>query len=201
MRSPNPNSEQYRHQVQSRVQRLLSGRRPRNPELSQLSTLRLIIEAIVEEIKIPWLHKEQKASQTRKQGVAHHGMASPQGQKYGFHGGRPSGSEHSRAGPFSHILGHGREPGNRDQQLRRDGGLVSGASNRSDSDPRFHMARGAGPPGVDIPRSRPPSMPSRSARDQPSSRKGKQIRHKHKRKVPVGSRWTHVGTKEKGQAG
>jgi hypothetical protein len=60
-RNPHQDPEEYRIQVQTRIQTLLSGDRPRDPHLSTVSTRRLILEGLVEEVKIYRLHKEDKA--------------------------------------------------------------------------------------------------------------------------------------------
>ena len=69
MRTPSPTSETYRHEVQTRVQNLLSGQRPRHPVLSQHSTGRLILEGVVEELRIYRLKKEQEILRSREEGM------------------------------------------------------------------------------------------------------------------------------------
>jgi hypothetical protein len=64
--TPNQNPDQYRNGVQTRVQSLLSGTRPRDPHLSSVTTGRLILEGLVEELKIYRLHKEEKAREEKE---------------------------------------------------------------------------------------------------------------------------------------
>ncbi|KAF1852209.1 uncharacterized protein K460DRAFT_392321 [Cucurbitaria berberidis CBS 394.84] len=62
-----PDSEEYRKEVQTRIQDLLSGRRERDPHLSSVSKGRLILEGIVEEAKIYRMHKEEEVRKAREQ--------------------------------------------------------------------------------------------------------------------------------------
>jgi hypothetical protein len=73
---PDANQDQYRGEVQTRVQDLLSGNRSRDPHLSAVSTGRLILEGLVEELKIYRLHKEEKARDgVRKERGRRRGMS------------------------------------------------------------------------------------------------------------------------------
>jgi hypothetical protein len=65
MSMPDRELEEYRGQVQTRIQDLLSGNRPRDPHLSSLSIGRLILEGVIEEVKIYRLGKDEKIEEER----------------------------------------------------------------------------------------------------------------------------------------
>ncbi|KAH7399072.1 hypothetical protein DE146DRAFT_736489 [Phaeosphaeria sp. MPI-PUGE-AT-0046c] len=56
-------NDDYRIQVQNRVQDLIAGTRPRNLRLSNFSTRRLILEAVVEELRIFRLRRQREMSE------------------------------------------------------------------------------------------------------------------------------------------
>lgn len=60
-------ADNYRQEVQTRVQDLLAGRRTRHPVISQYSTRRLMFEAVLEEIKIYRWRKEQEVFKPREE--------------------------------------------------------------------------------------------------------------------------------------
>jgi hypothetical protein len=138
MRTPSPDSENYRHQVQNRIQNLLSGQRPRHPLLSQHSTRRLILEGVLEEVRIYRLKKEQGVLKAREE------VARMNGQ-----GGKEKKSLGAR-------LGHAEEQGESSRRERRSDGrreedrehLLTGegrhhGQDQQDEDPVFMMAGGA----------------------------------------------------------
>ena len=181
MRPPSPSSdpEHYSQQVQSRVQTLISGQRPHNPVLSKQSTRRLILEAVVEEIKIFRLYKEEKGRKARENSVQLNNMSTAGRERNDDSGRRRSKSEESRRGGASeksrsdsHERYRGHQRGR--QQERQDiENLVSGTTNHSDPDQRFHITEGAGPPDVTILLSRTPSpQPSHSSSHSKHPEKG-----------------------------
>ena len=58
---PDPDSPEYQQQVSKSIKTLVSGQRPRDPIMSGASTGRLIIEGVVENLRIYRLYKEEKA--------------------------------------------------------------------------------------------------------------------------------------------
>lgn len=61
-----PASPTYRQEVASHVQGLVGGRIPRDPRMSGASTGRLIVEGVVENMRIYRLHKQEKARETKE---------------------------------------------------------------------------------------------------------------------------------------
>ncbi|KAF2689636.1 hypothetical protein K458DRAFT_130435 [Lentithecium fluviatile CBS 122367] len=168
MRSPSPTLSQRRQETQSRIQDLVSGRRPRHPKLSKQSTRRLILEAVVEEFKIYRLYQEDKARKAREESVRRHSMPSSSAERGDYCGRRRS---------RSNERDHGERRG-RQQEREEVDNLVTGATNRSDPDPRFHMTGGAGPPGITIPHS-----PTRSPRpSRAGSHENDSSRSRHKQR-------------------
>jgi hypothetical protein len=62
--TPDPNAppEEYRRAVAASIQDLVAGRRPRDPALSGASTGRLILEGVVESVKVYRLYQQEKMS-------------------------------------------------------------------------------------------------------------------------------------------
>ncbi|KAF2256952.1 hypothetical protein BU26DRAFT_546141 [Trematosphaeria pertusa] len=172
---PSPASEETRKAVQSRIQGLLTGQHSRHPELSNLSTGRLILEGVVEGVKVYRLHKEEEARKAGEHSKAKEKMTSaafkglykkPQQDHRGRHRSRSRESEHGRAHEGhrgrhrSTSRGrHGRSSRDDDQESHATGSLVSGATNRNNQDPHYMMAGGAGPAGT-----APPDSQYRSPR-------------------------------------
>jgi hypothetical protein len=73
MRTPSPDSEIYRHEVQSRIQNILSGPRSRHPVSSQHSTRQLILEGILKEVRIYRLKKEQEVLKVKEEAARMNG--------------------------------------------------------------------------------------------------------------------------------
>jgi hypothetical protein len=142
---PGPKSEQYRKQVQKRMQDLLSGKRSRNAELSQLSTGRLILEGVVEEVRIYRLRKEEKARQVRENSTQQQGdMAERDKGKSRERGRRQQSRPPTRENHRSRSHG-GQDRRRQDSQEENEhDSLVSGETDRDDNDQRY-MMRGALP--------------------------------------------------------
>lgn len=70
--SPTPDPaappETYRTQVAASIRDRVSGRRPRDPEMAGASTARLLLEGVVESVRVYRLHGEQKAREAGKKG-------------------------------------------------------------------------------------------------------------------------------------
>lgn len=64
--NPHPGSPDYQQQVATSIQALVSGARPRDPAMSGASTGRLILEAVVESLKIYRGYKQDVARGTRE---------------------------------------------------------------------------------------------------------------------------------------
>ncbi|KAF2829665.1 hypothetical protein CC86DRAFT_403011 [Ophiobolus disseminans] len=64
--TPDPDSAQYRTQVQEHIQGVVSGTQPRDPHLSKASTGRLILEGVVENVKIYRLYREEKLMEAKE---------------------------------------------------------------------------------------------------------------------------------------
>ncbi|KAF2447022.1 hypothetical protein P171DRAFT_442219 [Karstenula rhodostoma CBS 690.94] len=144
MPTPPSESEKYRREVQSRIQNLLSGQRPRHPVLSQYSTRRLIFEGVLEEVRIYRLNKEQKALMAREDAAR---MNERCGKERINSGGR--GSHAEEQGESSR---RGRRRDNHDEDEKR---LLAGDVAHYDAelhggDPEFMMSGGAlGPPPLE----------------------------------------------------
>jgi hypothetical protein len=144
-----PTSQEYRQQVQNRIQDLVSGARPRDPRLSSISTSRLILEGVVEEVRIYRLHKQEKAREAkeerkrekkrmsgnghgRREGHRHkhddgeggyrHKHRDRSGERHGHRYRERSGERHGKGDRRRHRQRS--EEGNRDDQthISRDGG-------------------------------------------------------------------------------
>ena len=63
---PDPDSLEYQQQVSKSIKTLVFGQRPRDPIMSGASTGRLIIEGVVENLRIYRLYKEERAWETNK---------------------------------------------------------------------------------------------------------------------------------------
>ena len=63
---PDPGSPNYQQQVAASIQDLTSGRRPRDPKMNSASTGRLILEGVLENVKIYRLHKQEKAREAKE---------------------------------------------------------------------------------------------------------------------------------------
>lgn len=171
-------TDPYRVQVQTRTQDLLSGRRPRDPHLSSVSTTRLILEAVVEEAKIYRLHKEEKVREAkekesrrkrrekRRMNRSKDGEPEERHQHLRRHEGsdRPEG-EHGRrthhhreevrdGEPATERHGHRRHrsrSGSHEQLLQQRDSHDQSQSHHSDSNPPedpYLMSGGAGPTGT-----------------------------------------------------
>lgn len=62
---PDPASPDYQQQVAASIQDLTSGRRPRDPRMSGASTGRLVIEGVIENLRIYRIHKQEKAREAK----------------------------------------------------------------------------------------------------------------------------------------
>ncbi|KAF2036164.1 hypothetical protein EK21DRAFT_83874 [Setomelanomma holmii] len=136
---PDPKSPAYRMQVARNIQDLLYGARPRDPHLSNVSTGRLILEGVVENVKIYRLSKEEearKAKEGKKMGKGEHGK--------GHHRGRP----HER-----HRHRHRHRSGDRKHGHHR-GRSLEGRQRRDDSVARDHRRRPHGEGSHDRPSER-----------------------------------------------
>ncbi|KAH5044713.1 hypothetical protein HBI70_153650 [Parastagonospora nodorum] len=171
---PSPRSEAYRNQVQTRIIDLVSGNRPRDPHLSTVSTQRLIIEGIVEEIRIYRLDKEEKARREKerrkrekerrkreKRRMAEHRHGS--GERHRYEG---RGRRHHRDRSGEHDRRRGSRDRSRDasSHKRRHGRNDRGISDpvtegRPDPNPDLMMTGGAGPAGALPPTRKSPSRP------------------------------------------
>jgi hypothetical protein len=140
MRSPSPDSENLRHQLQSHIQDILSDRGPHDPVLSKQIIIRLL-EVIVKGRKIYRAHKEEEARKASEQNNEQSSMPDRSKERVDNRGRRRSPSTERY----------------RDQRESDD--HVAGPSNRQDADARFHMSGGAGP------HSRSPSPGSSQARN------------------------------------
>jgi hypothetical protein len=60
--------DEYRQQVATSIRDLTSGHRPRNPQMSGVGTGRLILEGVVENLRIYRMHQEEKACEAKKKG-------------------------------------------------------------------------------------------------------------------------------------
>ena len=76
--TPDPSAppEEYRRAVAASIQDLVAGRRPRDPALSGASTARLILEGVVESVKVYRLYQQEKMNKgsdvrRREQGRRH----------------------------------------------------------------------------------------------------------------------------------
>ena len=76
--TPDPSAppEEYRRAVAASIQDLVAGRRPRDPALSAASTARLILEGVVESVKVYRLYQQEKMNKgsdvrRREQGRRH----------------------------------------------------------------------------------------------------------------------------------
>ncbi|KAF9738195.1 hypothetical protein PMIN01_03478 [Paraphaeosphaeria minitans] len=133
MPTPPPDPEHYRHEVQNRVQSLLSGQRPRHPILSQYSTRRLILEGLLEEVRIYRLNKEKQVLKAREDAARMHERRGEGGQASSRRDGREK-----EQGESSH---HGRR---RDKLGEEDRQPLLGEDDQSSG---FIMSGGAsGPP-------------------------------------------------------
>lgn len=124
MRTPSPEAERYRHKVTTRLQDLLSGRRPRHPVLSQYSIQRLILEGVVEEARIWRLEKEQQLLREREP-VARMDRNEALGEGKGK-GGKESGKQGYRYDEGE----DGRRGRSRGQMQRESGEYEHGESSR-----------------------------------------------------------------------
>lgn len=162
---PDHESDTYRLEVQSRVQTLLSGQRERNPDLERMSTSRLILEGVVEELKIYRMHKQDQATAKSENEMG--------GDKVGR---RERGKGEGKSG-YKHLEERGRRPRkvhdpdrhgsrerSRDKSPTVDGGgeskrrshrrkrdvpdSVTVTSSPQDLEPEYMITGGAGPPGT-----------------------------------------------------
>ena len=157
---PSPRSESYRNQVQTRIIDLVSGKRPRDPHLSTLSTQRLILEGIVEEIRIYRLGKEEKKRKEKdkkkreKRRMTGHDRERSRSEerRRRRHEGSGRRRHHDRSGERDHAhLRHRSRDRSRDR--RRHGRPDRGISDivtegRADPNPDLMMTGGAGPAGT-----------------------------------------------------
>ncbi|KAF2636483.1 hypothetical protein P280DRAFT_533584 [Massarina eburnea CBS 473.64] len=173
--------------MQKRIQELVSGNRPRNPALSELSTRRLILEGIIEEVKIYRLTKEEKARKAREEACSmYKNMTGKEKESDREYRRRRSSRSNSR----SRGRPRDRTPERHDQDDTLDlelehASLVSGETNRYNDDPRYMMT-GALPPGATIPASpsplpKGPKTPSKSRSRSISPERGRS-HHNHRQR-------------------
>jgi len=146
MPAPDPASDQYRTQVQDRIQGLVSGKQPRDPHLAKASTGRLILEGVVENVKIYRLHKEEKLREAKEE---------KKRMKKGGRGRSAELEKHRRRHRDRSAERHGRHrsrDGERDERRERsrgrDGTRERRGEARPDDNPEHMMTGGAGPPGT-----------------------------------------------------
>ncbi|KAF2130914.1 hypothetical protein P153DRAFT_206619 [Dothidotthia symphoricarpi CBS 119687] len=150
---PDQDSEAYRKQVQTHIQDLMSGNRPRDPQLAAATTGRLVLEGVVEAVKMYREHKQETKEQGKKDGERH-GHKS----KDGHHGGSREGHGH-RSGERKHRHGSGERHHHRSKERRKRSGSRERQKNdreivdpvregRNDDDSRFVMTGGAGAPST-----------------------------------------------------
>ncbi|OAL56497.1 hypothetical protein IQ07DRAFT_581824, partial [Pyrenochaeta sp. DS3sAY3a] len=187
---PDHESDTYRLEVQTRVQTLLSGQRERNPDLERMNTGRLILEGVVEELKIYRMHKQDQAKAKSEKEMA----GDKGGRRERGKGERKSGDRHReergrRSRKVRDSDRHGSRERSRDNSPDTDGGH-GGASKRQshrrkrdipdsdlkssfpqDAEPDYIMTGGAGPSGTLPGTDHNPSYRSRSP----------QGRHQHER--------------------
>lgn len=169
---PSPESERYRQQVQHRIKSLLSGQRPRNPELSNFSIRRLILEGIIEEVKLYRLHKEEQVRRSKQSRTDQDHMASAafkglykSGQSKDHRRRRSRSHDEHRGRPRERNHEHHQNRHDSDQGSRATDGLVTGATNRDNQDPNFMMAGGL--PAGEVPACSHRSSPHSPGRNSP----------------------------------
>lgn len=125
MRTPSPDSESYRHEVQARVRNLLTGQRSRHPVICQYSTQRLLLEAVLEEVRIYRLNKEEELLRAREEAVK-------LGERSGEEDGKSSrrGFERESTGKDEDVTRGKRSPLRRRDGERKEH-VTSGASGAS----------------------------------------------------------------------
>lgn len=147
---PDPASPSYRDQVDGRLQGLLTGNQPRDPQLRQASTGRLILEGVVENVKIYRLYKEEKAREAKEKGkrkkrrsMGGHGHGNRDGERHRCrrHGEDRDGERHRRNRRTERSATRDRRDGSRG----RDG---STCRLLPDHEHEHMMTGGAGPVGT-----------------------------------------------------
>lgn len=140
---PDPHPERYQREVQSRIQNLLSGQRPRHPVFSRYSTRRLILEGVLEEVRLYRVNQEQEVLKAREEAAR---MNERRGKER-----RSSGARQDYGRQQGESNSHGRRRGNHDDEKP----LLVGTATAHDvqlqgRDPRFMMTGGAsGLPSLD----------------------------------------------------
>ncbi|KAF1924677.1 uncharacterized protein M421DRAFT_95223 [Didymella exigua CBS 183.55] len=133
--TPNPAAppEQYRQQVAASIQDLVSGRRAREPVMSGAGTARLILEGVVENVRIYRLHKEEQArgkeDERKRRGSRYQGKDR---SRKGRHGHRPPRQE-GDGERLGHRVRYGapdERDGNRRGHRRRHSGYGEGHERR-----------------------------------------------------------------------
>jgi hypothetical protein len=170
---PTQESEEYRNQVQTRIQDLLAGKRPRDPYLSAISTRRLILEGVIEEVRIYRLRKEEKLRAERENEV----KMSRHGDRYRRSNEKRQGRRIEDSGEIYHrhrSRDRSRRQG-RSQQRDIPNPVAEGitdpvTSGRSEDNPELSMTGGAGSAGTLSPMDQ--HRRSRSRRRSPTRRHG-----------------------------
>lgn len=150
--------EDYRAQVQNRVQDLVSGIRPRDPHLSSFSTRRLILEAVVEELRIYRIRRQReimdRAEREREQERRRHRRhGDDNGHRHRHrhrhhHGDEARRRRHRSRSRHRDEERHERHERSRSRRRRRDRELPDPViEGRPDMNPDFMMTGGAGPAG------------------------------------------------------
>lgn len=187
MRTPSPRLERDRHAVQSRIQTLLLGQRPRHPVLSRVSTGRLILEGIVEELRIYRLHRERQVMRERegdggREGVGGRRDKTHRRNREDGEGGKKrerSGRERIGDGGQGTLPASGRgeideaSRGEVPRRRKRRSDKNHGDSHGSgvvDDIPRPHYSAGSPAPDMSsVPTPLPASTPPRPARKSPAT--------------------------------
>lgn len=175
---PDPSSPTYRTQVQTRIQGLVSGNQPRDPHLSSVSTGRLIVEGVVENVRLYRLYKEEEARKERRrerrmergEGRRRHRSRREEdgGRRHGDEGERQhrdrdeEGRRHQRRDKGEKRHRHQSRDGDERRRHRsRDGSHCDRSRQRgtNSNDEQHMMSGGAGPAGT-LPPNAPPLISS-----------------------------------------
>lgn len=142
---PDPTAppKDYRQQVATSIQSLVSGHRPRDPKMSGASTGRLILEGVVENFKIYRMYKEGKAKEAKEEerrkrergSRRNHGRDSSRERRHGHRSSRHEGGGERQRRRVRHGDAGGAERHRRRHRRHRSG----------DRDEREHLRRHRSP--------------------------------------------------------
>lgn len=183
MHTSSPASERYRYEVQTRVQNLLAGRRPQGPKLSKLSTAPLLFEAVIEEVRICRLRKEERVRSAEGREYQRDMAAAALHAMYGKPSRRRRNRWHDRHSEenWNSDQFHSQRTSEVDDQGANTTIKISrGKSTSEDSEPRCMIPGGVGPLGTTVPSSR--SNAQNSDHSTTYGRRGSETRKKHRQR-------------------